>query len=219
MRRRILHALAAPLVLLALAMLPCARDARADTFGQYGSAQTLPVNGHSLGAQLEFGKSTIALMAQLRMSLYPDVDFGFQGGIAHYDLSGSDVTTARLGGDFRYQTAHFSRGAAVDFAIGAFIGLESGDRFGQLSIGPTAVVSRPVSINGTERMIPYGSMQVRFAQFYLDGSSNNDVSFPLRVGSEFPIMTGVRAVAEIQFRVGDDFQDDVSYGFGANFDF
>src|SRR5690348_3568675 len=123
LRRRIVGLLAA-----LTCFAPCL--AHAQVFGQWTSASTLPVNAHTFGAQLELSRHDVGVLGDLRLSLYPDVDFGFQGGFTRVTIEGSDIGTARLGADFKVQAARASASAPFDLAFGAFIGLESGDRLG-----------------------------------------------------------------------------------------
>ena len=64
-----------------LAASLAARPAAADLFGQMGEARPLPVDGRLASAFLQFDKSSVSLLGQLRLSFYPNIDFGFQGGL------------------------------------------------------------------------------------------------------------------------------------------
>lgn len=192
---------------------------RAQTFGQYAGARTLPPNGHAAGAYMDMSSNLLAVMGQLRFSFYPDVDFGFQGGLGRYDLGGSDVTTARLGADFKLLAAKVSNGAAIDLSFGAGIGLESGEDFSQLSLGPLLTGSCPIVMARSFDLEPYVSIGALFSRVDAGATDANDVSFPVRLGTEIPLMPGTRAVAELRLRLGDAFNDNVGVGFGANFDF
>jgi hypothetical protein len=187
-------------------------------FGQWTTARILPVNGHSFGAQLELSDHVAALMGNLRLSFYPNVDFGFQGGFTRTQVEGSNIGTARLAADLKAGAMRVSDGAPLDLAVGAFVGLESGDRLGRLVVGPSVVASRAVTMNGVERLIPYAGLQARYTQFSFHDTQRNDFSMPLRIGSQFPIVQGFRATGEVQFRFGDDIDDHVAFGVGVDFD-
>ena len=57
----------------ALFLLP--RPAGAQVFGQYGGADPVPVNGRVFGAYLHTSDVVLGGMSQLRLSIYPNVDF------------------------------------------------------------------------------------------------------------------------------------------------
>lgn len=204
------------LVVAVLALAPAV--AHAQVFGQWSSARTLDVNAHSFGGQLELSRHSVGALANLRLSLYPDIDFGFQGGFTRLQLEGSDVATARLGADFKVRAMRASDTAPLDIALGAFIGLESGDRLGRLVVGPSMVVSRGVTIRGQERAVPYLGLQARYTQFEFRGAQRDDFSVPLRIGCIVPIVQGFRISGEAQFRISDDVDDHEAFGVGVDFD-
>jgi hypothetical protein len=201
-----------------LALIVCPAVARAQVFGQWTTARILPVNGHSFGTQLELSDHVAALMGNLRLSFYPNVDFGFQGGFTRTQIEGSNIGTARLAADLKAGALRTTSGAPLDLAFGAFVGLESGDRLGRLVLGPSLVASRGFAVNGVERFIPYAGIQARYTQFSFHESQRNDFSLPLRLGCQFPVVQGFRAIGEVQFRLGDEIDDDVAFGLGMDFD-
>lgn len=204
------------LLVAGLTLVPVA--AQAQVFGQWTSARTLDVSAHSFGAQLELSRHVVGLLADLRLSLYPDVDFGFQGGFSRVQIEGSNIATARMGADFRFRAMRASETVPLDMAVGAFIGLESGDRLSRLVVGPSVVASRGITIRGKERMIPYLGLQARYTQFEYHDVQRDDFSLPIRIGSQFPIVQGFRASGEVQLRLGDDVDDHTAYGVGVEFD-
>lgn len=204
------------LLLALLAFAPAA--AHAEVFGQWTSARTLPMNAHSFGAQLEMSRHSVGLLSNLRLSLYPDVDFGFQGGFSRVQLEGNDVATVRLAADFRVQAMRAGDTAPLDLSLGAFIGLESGDRLGRLVVGPSLVASRGVTMSGKERLVPYLGLQARFTQFEYRGVQRDDFSVPIRLGCVFPVVQGFRISGEAQFRISEDIDDHEAFGIGVDFD-
>jgi len=199
-----------------LALVPAA--AHAQVFGQWTNARTLPIDAHTCGAQLEMSRHVVGALADLRLSFYPDVDFGFQGGFSRVQLEGSDIATARMGADFKWQTLKTSQAAPFDLAFGAFLGLESGDRLGRLVVGPLAVASRGVTIGGKERMVPYAGLQARYTQFQFRGVQRDDFSLPIRLGCQFPVVQGFRAGVEAEFRLSEDIDDHEAFGVSVDFD-
>ena len=90
------------LATLALAGMLLPATAGAQAFGQFTAAQTLPVNGHLAGGYIQSSSSQLGVLGQLRLSFYPGVDFGFQGGFSRHDYAGGDRTTLSLGTDLKY---------------------------------------------------------------------------------------------------------------------
>ena len=52
----------------------------AQVFGQYTGANPLEPNQHLFGAYLHTSDSVLGAVGQLRLSFFPGIDFGFQGG-------------------------------------------------------------------------------------------------------------------------------------------
>lgn len=208
MRRFVVFAAAA------LALAFGARPAAAQVFGQYSGARPLDVNAHELGGFVEFSDNVLGLLGQLRLSFHPGVDFGFQGGLGRYGEAAGDLTTARLGTDFKYLALGTESGSPVDLAIGAGIGFEMGDGLGVLSLGPSVVVSRPVLVGGQPRLVPYAAAAVLFSHVDQDPGDSNDLAAPIRVGTELEMAPGLRGVAELRFVLGDAFQEDVALSVG-----
>mgnify|MGYP001596344818 CR=1 FL=1 len=198
----------------ALALAGSSEPVAAQVFGQFNAARPLPMNGHEFGGYVEFSEILLGFVGQLRLSFHPGVDFGFQGGLGRYDSGGSDVTTARLGTDFKYLAASAEQGAAVDVGVGAAIGLESGDGLSLLSLGPSLVVSRPAAAGGSQRFTPYASLALLFSRVDTGAVEENDFSAPLRIGTEIDMGPGLRASAELRLLIGDTFQDGVSFATG-----
>lgn len=202
-----------------VALAGAARPAAAQVFGQFHAARPLPVNGHEFGAYVEFSENLLGFLGQLRLSFHPGVDFGFQGGLGRYDGGATDVTTARLGADFKYLAATVEQGLPVDLGVGAAIGLETGDDLSLVSLGPSIVASRPVSVAGEPRFVPYAALALLFSRVDVGDADSNDFTAPLRVGTEIDMGPGLRASAEIKALLGDTFQDDLSFSFGVRTSF
>lgn len=194
----------------ALALAGWSAPAAAQVFGQFGSARPVPLSGHEFGGYVEFSENLLGFLGQLRLSFHPGVDFGFQGGVGRYDNGGSDVTTARLGTDIKYLAASTDQGFPVDLAIGAAIGLETGDDLSLLSLGPAVVASRALGNPADARVVPYASLALLFSQADDGISDSNDVTAPLRLGAEINMGPALRALAELKLMIGDSYQDDVS---------
>jgi hypothetical protein len=198
----------------ALVLVGWSPPAAAQVFGQFNAARPLPVNGHEFGGYVEFSENLLGFVGQLRLSFHPGVDFGFQGGLGRYDSGASDVTTARLGTDFKYLAASMEQGSPVDLGIGAAIGLETGDGLSLLSLGPSLVASRPVTVGGEPRLVPYASVALLFSRVDAGAGDTNDFTAPIRVGTEIDMGPGLRASAELKLLLGETFQDDVSLAVG-----
>lgn len=197
-----------------LALAGWSRPAAAQVFGQFHSARPLAVSGHEFGGYVEFSENLLGFLGQLRLSFHPGVDFGVQGGVGRYDTGPSDVTTARLGADFKYLAAAIASGSPVDLGIGAGIGLEAGDDLSLLSIGPALVVSRPLDDDPAPRFVPYAGLALLFTRVDRGDGDTNDVIAPLRAGCEFLMAPGLKASAEFKWLLGEAFQDDLSLAAG-----
>jgi len=206
-------------LMVLVAGLACSAAAGAQVFGQYTPADVLAVNARAFGAYADFSENTAGLMAQLRLSFYPNVDFGFQGGLSRLDLGGSTKTTLRLGSDLRIGVTRAGERSPVDVAAGGALGVETSDNYTSLRLGPSVVASRALPLGGDAAIVPYVGAMLCFANVSVDGESETDFSAPVRLGGELRAIPGVRITAEFQLRLGDDFDDDVAFAAGANLPF
>lgn len=207
------HACAAAIAIAALALAP---PARAQVYGQFTGAATLPVNGHLFGGYLTASENVLGGLVQLRLSFYPDVDFGFQGGLTRFDrgTAGADLSTLRLGTDLRWQINKQAAGASFDLAVGGALGVETGDDFKIVTVGPTAVASRPVG-----PLSPYAGLGILFASVDAFGIRDTDVSVPLRLGTGARLAPEFLVMVELQLRLSDRYNDDVGFATGVNLPF
>lgn len=205
---------------LLVAALGAATPARAQVFGQFSGAETVPTNGHVFGAYLTASDNVVGGLAQLRLSFYPNVDFGFQGGLTRLSPGGTSasLTTLRLGGDLRWQVAHRAEGASMDVAVGAVLGVEVADNLKNITVGPTVVASRKLGA-GSGGIVPYAGMGLLFISRDAFGIQDSDISVPLRLGLEARLTQELRIVAELQLYVADRYNDDVGFATGVNLPF
>ena len=204
------------LVLLLAAGAVLARPAGAQVYGQYTSAEVVTVNGHVFGGYVHASNNFLGLLAQLRLSFYPNVDFGFQGGLTRISLAGGDVTTLRIGGDLKALVAHSSSG---DIAVGGALGIDTGDHLHVLTIGPTVVASRTFGSASGAGITPYGGLGLLFSNVEIGSRQFTDFSLPFRAGAEFRLAPEVRLCAELQLRVSDEVNDDFGFVTGVNLPF
>jgi hypothetical protein len=212
------NALAAALIVAALG---AATSARAQVFGQFTTATTVPTNGHLLGGYINASPNVTGALAQLRLSFYPNVDFGFHGGLTRLDpgANAATLTTLRLGVDFRWQAVHASQGSKVDVAVGGALGIETADRFKVVSVGPSVVASRDLGIGSSSGIAPYAGLAMLFSSRDTFGRQTSDLSVPLRLGMEARLTQELRIVTELQFFITDQYGDDVSFSAGVNLPF
>ncbi len=204
----------AALMLVAALAVPGAAGAQA--FGQFTSAQTLAPNQHMGGAYLQSSSSVIGLLGQLRLSFYPGVDFGFQGGFARQDFGSGNRTTLRLGTDLKYQVTQPTSGYPYAIAVGGGLGVESGDHWNVLSVGPTLVSSRSFAGNGDLVFTPFVSVGLLFTNANIASLNETDLSIPVRLGSELRLSPQFSITGELQLRLSDDLNDDVGFSVGVN---
>ena len=191
----------------------------AQTFGQFNGGSVVPMNGKTLGGYLEFSGDTKALMGQLRLSFQPEMDFGFHGGVALYDTQGGDETAVRLGADFKARVAKQDAEFAVDIVLGAALSVETADDVNLFRIGPSVVVSRHMPSFESTKMQPYLGMQMLFSRQNVFDVDESGLMVPVDLGSEFQLGESLKLVAQVQFRIGNDFGDDVAFTTGITTDF
>ena len=196
-----------------------ATTAHAQVFGQFGGAEPLPLNGHLGGAYLRLSGSDLSLLGQLRLSLYPNVDFGFQGGFSRVDVGGVNRTSIKLGTDFKTQVAKHSESFPVDLSLGAALGIDTAEDFTVTSIGPTAQLSRRVELSNGQVLVPYGGLSMMFARATAGGNNATDLSFPLRGGVSYELQPGFVLLSELQLSLSDKVNDDLLFTIGVNFPF
>jgi hypothetical protein len=191
----------------------------AQTFGQFTGGSIVPMNGKTLGGAAEISGDMFGLMGQLRLSFQPEMDFGFQGGLAFYDAGTSDQTAVRLGADFKARVAKQDAEFAVDITLGAALSVETADDMNVFRIGPSVVVSRHMPSFESTKMQPYLGMQLLFSRENVFDVSESGLMVPVHLGSEFRLGEGLKLLAEVQFRIGNDFGDDVAFTTGITTDF
>ena len=204
--------------MLAVALFAAA-PASAQVFGQLTSAEILRLNGHEAGFYLHAGDNALGGLAQLRMSLYPGIDFGFQGGLERVSWQGSDRTTLRLGGDLRTAIAHSGEGFPVDIAAGGALGVETSDNYHVLTLMPSGVVSRSYRVGQNGSISPYLGLGISFANVDAGTTRQTFLSVPLRLGANFHVMPGMSLSAEAQLPLGDGFNDSFGVMTGVNLPF
>ena len=212
------NALAAALLAAALGG---ALPARAQVFGQFTDAVTVPMNGHVFGAYLNASENVTGGLAQLRLSFYPNIDFGFHGGLTRLDPGNAPdkLTTLRLGADVRWQVAQASQGSAMDVAVGGALGVETAANYKVISLGPSVVTSRRLGGGGHGGIVPYAGLALHFSSRDAFAKEDSYISVPLRLGMEAWVAPEVRIVAELQLFVSDPYTDDVGFAAGVNLPF
>lgn len=206
-------------IALVAAGIAVAMPARAQTFGQFTGAEILPTNGRLFGAYVVASENVSSLLAHLRLSFYPGIDFGFQGGLSRQDYGSSSKTILRLGTDFRVAVRQPSESLPFSLAVGGGLSVETGDNYSILSLGPMAVASRTFSTSERTTITPYVGTGIAFSNIDVGSTNTTDMSVPLRVGSEFGVIPGMSLMGELQFRFGDSYNDDFGFSAGVNMPF
>jgi hypothetical protein len=212
------------LLLLALFVTSLAPTpaARAQVFGQYTPAEILPVNARLGGAYVNFSKSDLGALGQLRLSFYPNIDFGFQGGLSRLDLLGASKTALRLGTDVRFGVAKATASRPVDVTVGVGLGVETSDRYSVFRIGPSAVASHIFPFAGSSSVAPFVGTMLCFTSWDVNDMADKtgtDFSVPVRLGAELRAIPGTHITAELQLRLGDVFADRTAFSAGVDFPF
>lgn len=204
--------------LLAMALCACvAMPAAAQIHGAFSEAHVVPVNGRLGGGYLQFDASSATLQGQLRLSFYPNLDFGFNGGLSRIDFGGDTRTSVRLGADFRGQVGAQTETFPLTVSLGGAIGVESADDFTILSVGPQIVLSR--TLDGSGHWVGYTGGALLLSRYDITGRSDTDTSFQLRGGMEFRPNPDIRLLFEGQLGVSDEIRDDASFAIGVLFPF
>jgi hypothetical protein len=201
------------------AILVWSAPSSAQVFGQYTGADPLEPNQRSFGAYVHSSDNESGLLAQLRLSFYPGVDFGFQGGLVRRTVSLGDRTTLRLGGDLKIRVAQQGPDHPLAIAFGAALGVETGDQVNVVSLTPTVTVSRSFHASQNAALIPYARAGLGFSKLSIGDFSDSDFSLPLRFGSELRLSASLGIVAEIQVSVGDRLNDNLGLVGGVNLPF
>jgi hypothetical protein len=207
--------------LLVIAALAPASQARAQAFGQYTGATVTPVNGHMFGTYLNFSSHVVGGLSQLRLSFYPNLDFGFQGGLTRLEPGGiySARTTLRVGGDVRWQMTSLTGSFPADLAVGASLGVETADQYKVLSMGPSFTASRTMGGADGAGYTPYVGLALNFCSRDALGVEDSDVSLPLRLGLVSRLTPDIHLMTELQLFIADRFNDDIGFSAGVNLPF
>ncbi len=200
--------------LAALLLLPAA--AHAQTFGQYTGATTLEVNHRLFGAYVQSSSNALGVLGQLRMSFYPDVDFGFQGGFVRHDFGTGHRTALEIGGDLKYLVLKEGGAQPYSLAVDGALGVETGDHLSVLTLGPNVVASKSLAGNTSVALTPFASIGLAFQNINLNSDNSTNVAVPVRLGSELRFGSQLSLTAELQLRIADDFNDHVGFDIGVN---
>jgi len=190
----------------------------AQSLGPYTTAQILPVDSRSAGLYLNASTSTTGLTSQLRLSFYPGIDFGFQGGFTRLEFDDGDKTLLEVGADLRFGTLKASQGAPVDLSLGGGFSIDVGDDYNLLSVGPMAFLSRTFPA-GAGSIAPYAVSGLSFSTASSGGEHRTDVHVPINLGAEYRPNTVFSVAAEVQMRIANRFRDDFGFGVGVNVPF
>lgn len=202
-----------------LGVLLAPAPAAAFVFGQTTGATPLPMNGHLAGGYLLLSQDALGAVGQLRLSLYPEIDFGFQGGLVRNDVGDASRTSLRLGVDFKARVVAADESSPLDVSLGAALGVDTAEDFTSVAIGPLVVVSRDVALASGQTLTPYLGAGLLLSRFDVSDEDRNDVSVPVRLGADWAMNPGVRLVGEVQLNLGDAFRDDVGLLLGVNLPF
>lgn len=193
--------------------------AHAQSLGPYTSAEILPINARSAGLYVSASESVTGLTSQLRLSFYPGIDFGFQGGFSRLEFGGGDKTLLQVGADIRFGAMKASEGAPLDFSIGGGFGIDVGDDYNLLSVGPMAFLSRTFPAGASGSIAPYAVTGVSFSTASAGSDHRTDVHVPVNLGAEYRPNPVFSVAAEMQLRFANRFRDDFGFGVGVNFPF
>lgn len=193
--------------------------ARAQVFGQYTGATPLEPNQHVFGAYLHTSDNVLGAVGQLRLSFFPGIDFGFQGGLSRLHLSAGDRTTIRFGTDIKAAVVRPGEAAPFAVAMGVGVGVEASDGYSSITLAPSAVASQDYALGGTVNVTPYAGAAIAFSRRSLGSQDESDVTLPVRLGSEVDVGPSARLVFELQLLFGNDLGDVYQIVAGIHFPF
>ena len=213
MNRRVLSAWVAG------ALLVCAGPAQSQSLGQFGGAAPLPMNGHSLGTFVNASAHEVGFITQLRLSFYPDIDFGFQGGLKRLDYTDADGNALSLGADFKVAAMRVRSGFPVDLSFGAGLGVDTGDNLSVLTIGPNVIASRGYAAGSSGMIEPYASLGLAYESHNTTLQDDTGIQWPFRLGAEYRFSPDLRFVMELKQAWGTHYGDQSTFLLGTTFGF
>lgn len=202
--------------LLLLGLMAPSVPAHAQAFGHYTGAEVVPMGGHLFGGYVQASEGLLGLSSQLRLSFYPNIDFGFQGGLTRTDYGAGDVMTVQLGTDIKFQ---ITKGRSVSLALGGALGVETGDNVHLLSVGPTFTASHVFGNPAGAGISPYAGVALLYTDADLLDQQSQDVTMPFRLGADFRLAPEIRIMSEIQLRANDPYSDSFAFITGVNLPF
>jgi hypothetical protein len=202
-----------PWIWVAALLAAWAGPAFPQNFGQFTSAKPIEPGTHLFGGYITAADEALGMLAQLRLSFMPKVDFGFQGGMSRLDIEGDDRTTVRLGTDLKVGLLDVSSGSPVDFSLGGALGVLTGDDITVLSLGPSLAASRSFPA-GNANLIPYAGLYLRFSSVDVGAQSDSDFDLAFRLGADLRISPDFGFIAE--FQANEDSGGDFGFATGLN---
>jgi hypothetical protein len=201
---------------LGLACLPAM--AWSGMFAQLGGAKPLAMNTHAVGGFVYSSDDQFGLQGDLRMSIYPGVDFGFLGGVSRLSTPAGDRGIFRFGTDVQ---AEIGTGGSfpLDIGVGGSLGIEIGDDFLVLGIGPELRLSREFPMGSSGTITPYGGVLLAFNRVDVAGTDEVEITTPFRLGADLTTGTGLGFLMEFQLTELHSFADDFLFSAGARMPF
>jgi hypothetical protein len=116
------------------------------------------------------------------------------------DAEGTSATLF-LGADMKYQLLdHYDavHPSPLDLALGGFFEWASFDPNTVLQLGGNVIGSIPYRFTGGQRLIPYGSVNVRLERLSANGNSNTNLELGLNIGAKFEMSSDMSFYGELQ---------------------
>ncbi len=200
----------APILLLALVA-----PAFAQSPGPITGARVIEPEARLAGAYLLTSDHSFGALAQLRLSYYPGVDFGFQGGLVNLEEGSTDRTLVRVGADVRAALARAST-TGFDLTAGAGLGIDSGDDVNALSFGPFVTAGVELLAGDRARVSPFATVGLALSRLNAGDRDESDVSLPIRLGFEATLGQTARLLAEARLNFNDSIRDDFELVLGGS---
>jgi hypothetical protein len=107
----------------------------------------------------------------------------------------------------------------LDLSVGGALGMEIGDDYLLLGVGPEFRLSRTLPLGRSSMITPYGSVLIAFNRTDVGTDDKVEASFPVRIGADLKTSTGLGFLMEFQLTEPHSFADDFMFSAGAKMPF
>jgi hypothetical protein len=197
------------LIIAIFATLGAAGVADAQVFHQYPGAPIVSDTQPAVGAALGFGDDLLRLVGYGRFNVSEVSDFGIEVALDHWDANfGDDGWRFGVGADFKYAIVPAETELPFDLSITGGLGIQTGNDVRNFNIPAGAVISRPLELQNSRVLVPYGALYLVYSHVSVDvppgfpDFSDDDLDVELRLGTSLEFGAGIAGFVNIH--IGDD---------------